>query len=107
MPFERYIGHLQEPAASSSSSPSINDYAYVQSQYPSSVGSALDPFAVASSLHFQMPQFMLDGPPILAPGGGAEVLPAGFVSSESFASAWIANAGFPPSGSEDVYVWPQ
>ena len=51
-----------------------------------------------------MPQFMLDGPPTLAPGGGAEVLPAAYVSSKSLASAWIANAGFAPSSSEDVYV---
>jgi len=47
---------------------------------------------------------MLDGPPTLAPGGGAEVLPAGFVSSKSLASAWIANNGFAPDNSEDVYV---
>ncbi|KAI9453179.1 blue light receptor [Russula earlei] len=106
MPFERYLRHPQEPTPSSSSSPSINDYAYVQSQYPSS-GSTLDPFAIASPLHFHMPQFMLDGPPTLAPGGGAEVLPAGFASSpESYASAWIANTGFVPSSPEDVFTPP-
>jgi len=51
-----------------------------------------------------MPQFMLDGPPTLAHGGGVEVLPAGFGSSESLASAWIANTGFAPDCSEDAYV---
>jgi hypothetical protein len=107
MPFERYLRHPQEPTPSSSSSPPINDYAYVQSQYPSSLGSALDPLAIGPSLHFQMPHFMLDGPPTLAHGGGAEVLPAGFGSSESLASAWIANTGFAPDGPEDVYVRPQ
>ncbi len=104
MPFERYLHQPQEPTPSSSSSHPINDYAYVQSQYPSSSGPALYPSAITPSLHFQMPQFMLDGPPTLAHGGGAEVLPAGFGSSESLASAWIANTGFVPDCSEDVYV---
>jgi hypothetical protein len=104
MPFERYLSKCQEPTPSSSSSAPINDYAYVQSNYPSSLGSALDPFAATPALQFQMPQFLLDGPPTLAPGGGAEVLPAGFVSSKSLASAWIANTGFSPNNSEDVYV---
>lgn len=101
MPFERYLRHCQEPTPCSSSSAPINDYAYVQS---SSLGSALDTFAAPPALQFQMPQFMLDGPPTLAPGGGAEVLPAGFVSSKSIASAWIANTGFAHNNSEDVYV---
>jgi hypothetical protein len=104
MPCERYLRQRQEPTPSSSSSAPINDYAYVQSNYPSSLGSALDTFAATPALQFQMPQFMLDGPPTLAPGGGAEVLPAGFVSSKSLASAWIANTGFAPNNSEDVYV---
>jgi hypothetical protein len=103
MPFERYLRHPQEPTPPPSSSPSLNDYGYLQSQYPSTLGSSLNHLAVAPALHFQMPQFMLDGPPTLAPGGGAEVLPV-FVSSKSLASAWMANTGFAPSGSEDVYV---
>jgi hypothetical protein len=104
MPFERYLRQCQEHTTSSSSSVPINDYAYVQSNYPSSLGSALDPFAPTPALQFQMPQFMLDGPPTLAPGGGAEVLPAGCVSSKSLASAWIANTGFTPNNTDDVYV---
>lgn len=104
MPFELYLRQHQEPTPSSSSSAPINDYAYVQSNYPSSLGPAQDPFAAAPSLQFQMPQFMLDGPPTLAPGGGAEVLPAGFGSSKSLTSAWMANAGFAPNNSGDVYV---
>ncbi|KAG2143092.1 PAS domain-containing protein [Suillus clintonianus] len=40
---------------------------------------------------------MYNGPPILAPGGGAEVLPAGLLdSSSSYASSWFANNGFAP-----------
>jgi hypothetical protein len=104
MPFERYLAQSQDPITTSSSSAPINDYAYVQSNYPSSLGSALDPFAAPPALQFQMPQFMLDGPPTLAPGGGAEVLPAGFGSSKSLASAWLANTGFAPNNSVDVYV---
>jgi hypothetical protein len=104
MPFELYLRQCQEPNPSSSSSAPINDYAYVQSNYPSSLGSALDTFAATPALQFQMPQFMLDGPPTLAPGGGAEVLPAGFGSSKSLASAWMANTGFAPNNSEDTYV---
>ena len=104
MPFERYLRHPQDSSVPSSSSPSINDHAYVQSYYPSSLGSALNPLAVPPSLQFQMPQFMLDGPPTLAPGGGAEVLPASFMSpDESLASAWIANSGFAHTP-QDVYV---
>jgi hypothetical protein len=104
MPFELYLRQCQEPTPSSSFSDPINDYAYVQSNCPSSLGSALDPYAATPALQFHMPQFMLDGPPTLAPGGGAEVLPPGFVSSKSLASAWIANTGFAPNDSEDVYV---
>ncbi|KAH7886815.1 hypothetical protein F5I97DRAFT_1057930 [Phlebopus sp. FC_14] len=40
---------------------------------------------------------MLNGPPVLAPGGGAEVLPAGLLDSpDSLASSWFANNGFVP-----------
>ncbi|KIJ58960.1 hypothetical protein HYDPIDRAFT_101687 [Hydnomerulius pinastri MD-312] len=43
---------------------------------------------------------MLNGPPILAPGGGAEVLPAGLLDSpNSLASSWFANNGFAPQHS--------
>ena len=104
MPFEQYLQHSQEPSASSSSSPSTNDYGYVQSHYPSSLGSALDLLAAPPPLKFQTPQFTLGGPS-LAPGRGAETLPADLISSpESLTSAWIANAGLTPYSPEDVYV---
>ncbi|KAG9313649.1 hypothetical protein JVU11DRAFT_5981 [Chiua virens] len=50
------------------------------------------------AVQFQIPQFMLNGPPVLAPGGGAEVLPAGLLESgpNSLASSWFANNGFAP-----------
>ncbi|KAG8216655.1 hypothetical protein J3R82DRAFT_6853 [Butyriboletus roseoflavus] len=52
----------------------------------------------AHAVQLQIPQFMLNGPPILAPGGGAEVLPAGLLDSGtgSFGSSWFANNGFAP-----------
>src|SRR5712691_1513066 len=104
MPFERYLRPPREPTPSPSQPTPINDHSYAQSQYPFSLGSALDPFPISSSLHFQMPQFLFDGPPTLAHGGGTEVLPAGFRSSKSLTSAWIANTGFAPNYSEDAYV---
>jgi hypothetical protein len=107
MPFERYLQHPQEPSASASSSPQTNDYGYVQSQYPSSLGSTLDLLSVPPSLSFQTPQFSLGGPP-LPPGGRAETLPADLISSpESLASAWIANTSLTPHNPEDVYVQPR
>lgn len=49
-------------------------------------------------VQFQMPHFMYTGPPTLAPGGGAEVLPVGmFNSNDSLAAAWFTNNhGFSP-----------
>ncbi|KIK90846.1 hypothetical protein PAXRUDRAFT_831326, partial [Paxillus rubicundulus Ve08.2h10] len=50
------------------------------------------------AVQFQIPQFMFNGPPILAPGGGAEVLPAGLLDSHnSLASSWFTNNGFAPA----------
>ena len=45
-----------------------------------------------SQAAFQMPQFMYNGPPTLAPGGGAEVLPLGGQS------VWMENSGFSFAG---------
>lgn len=101
MPFERYLQHPQESSAEASSSPSANDYGYVQSQYPSALGSAHDLLSVPPHFNFQTPQFTLG----VAPGGGAETLPADLISSpESLASAWIANTGLTPHNPEDAYV---
>ncbi|KAI0260724.1 hypothetical protein BC834DRAFT_898861 [Gloeopeniophorella convolvens] len=100
MPFERYLTHPQDPAAAASSSSSTGDYAYVQSGYSSSMGPALDSLPSHPSLHLQLPQFMLAGPPTLAPGGGAEVLPG------PLGYSWLANSGFTHKGSEDFFTHP-
>ncbi|KAJ7217654.1 hypothetical protein B0H12DRAFT_1329394 [Mycena haematopus] len=39
-------------------------------------------------IHFQLPRYLLDAPPTLAPGGGAEAL------HPAHAAAWFANNGF-------------
>jgi hypothetical protein len=58
---------------------------------------------------FQMPQFMHSGPPTLAPGGGAEVLPTGMLGDPYMMQQWVMNNGFQmpslqyqPSGSRCV-----
>ena len=43
-----------------------------------------------NSVQFQIPQFMFNGPPILAPGGGAEVL----FNAGSMGTSWFMNSVF-------------
>ena len=43
-----------------------------------------------NSVQFQIPQFMFNGPPILAPGGGAEVL----FNVGSMGTSWFMNSVF-------------
>lgn len=89
MPFERYLAH-DEPQRSQQYSNHYGDYN--DGRY-----NVDDGHAYSNGLQFQIPQFMYNGPPILAPGGGAEVLPAGLLDSPgSFASSWFANNGFAP-----------
>lgn len=106
MPFERYL-RADDPAINNNGDlnyyyqdhrQTCDDadchYTHGQHPYPPEVNhhDHHHPHAV----QFQIPQFMLNGPPILAPGGGAEVLPAGLLDSapDSFASSWFANNGF-------------
>ncbi|KAI0031856.1 hypothetical protein K488DRAFT_51137 [Vararia minispora EC-137] len=67
-----------------------------EAQYHPPVGAqptnALDS---AYQLPFQVPSFVFGGPPTLAPGGGAEVLPATFISAGS--SSWFAPGPLPTS----------
>ncbi|OAX33139.1 hypothetical protein K503DRAFT_550172 [Rhizopogon vinicolor AM-OR11-026] len=84
MPFERYLRADDEQQPSQQYS---NPYDYTDGHY------SVD--ACSNDIQFQIPQFMYNGPPILAPGGGAEILPAGFLDSPgSFASSWFAKNGF-------------
>lgn len=110
MPFERYL--QQQPSQPSS------DGGYSHSSNSHQQGNThsnnnnydphdgqLDPATFSRPIQFQMPQFMYAGPPTLAPGGGAEVLPAGIFSSpgamNSLAgSQWFQNSGFGKTGEQ-------
>ncbi|KAI5996378.1 PAS domain-containing protein [Pisolithus albus] len=84
MPFERYL------RADEDSGVAYDHGSCSQFSHP----------AASNAVQFQIPHFMLDGPPILAPGGGAEVLPAGLLDSpHSLASSWLTNSGFVPFNS--------
>ena len=50
-------------------------------------GEDVDP---SNSVQFQIPQFMFSGPPILAPGGGAEVL----FNAGGMGTSWFTNNVF-------------
>lgn len=73
MPFERYFRHDKNPGAESDDFQSYNDPQPVQ---------------------FQLPQFIFNGAPTLAPGGGAEVLPAMLSNPGNITSSWLSNNGF-------------
>ncbi|KAF8329262.1 blue light receptor [Amanita rubescens] len=75
---------------------------YLQdADYPPYEMAPLDPFD--ARVQFQLPQFMYTGPPPLAHGGGAEVLPLGtFNHTDSLAASWFANNnGFSP---DEAYI---
>ncbi|THH17372.1 hypothetical protein EW146_g3427 [Bondarzewia mesenterica] len=97
MPFERYLQrdeHRRSDSLTPEYNPQPNHALYEDVVHPR-------PF------QFQMPQFMFEGPPTLAPGGGAEVLPPGFFNSPgSMASSWLSNSGFTPKAAEDLYSAP-
>ncbi|KAL0959515.1 hypothetical protein HGRIS_011225 [Hohenbuehelia grisea] len=84
MSFDQYLQPQQ-----SESSPTDPSY----SQNPP-MNSFSAPFS--STLQFQIPQFMYNGAPTLAPGGGAEVLPVGMLSNPEMTTSWMANNGFTP-----------
>jgi hypothetical protein len=69
MPFERYLRYDENAGAESDGFESYNN---------------------PHSVQFQIPQFMFNGPPTLAPGGGAEVLS----NPGNIASSWFNNNGF-------------
>lgn len=52
------------------------------------------PCPMASHLPLQIPSFVCSVTPTLAPGGGAEVLPASLLADDQLASAWFSHNGF-------------
>ena len=62
----------------------------------------VDSSTFSGSVQFQIPQFMLNGPPALALGGGAEVFPAGmFGDPGNMAASWLSNNGFSTKSFEE------
>lgn len=60
-------------------------------QLPNMLNSDQDPFTDFPA-SFQLPPFMQSGPPPLAPGGGAEVIPAGMMRDTG--RSWFYRNGF-------------
>ncbi|KZP33915.1 hypothetical protein FIBSPDRAFT_915924 [Athelia psychrophila] len=79
MPFEKYINNddYDEYGASSSRATMLG----------------IDAHTFSNSVQFQIPPFMLNGPPTLAHGGGAEALPVSMLGSPT-GHQWFANNGF-------------
>ena len=112
MPFETYLN-----------SPSYSNDSHVRQDYSSQAGPSSSKYAVdngdiygagpsqyhhasASSLQFQIPSFMMgSGPSVVAPGGGAEVLPNSYTSRQQD-SAWIAHKGVGAPEVEEQSVLP-
>ncbi|EIM88698.1 uncharacterized protein STEHIDRAFT_166722 [Stereum hirsutum FP-91666 SS1] len=113
MPFERYLQQPQPSQSSavddgySHSSQQTHQQSNIHPQYDAHDGQ-LDSATFSRPIQFQMPQFMYAGPPTLALGGGAEVLPAGMFSSPAGMSSlagnqWFQNSGFGKTG-EQLYA---
>lgn len=104
MPFQRYLQDNRQdmfpydfdsnvPQNNSSSSSSSSSSLTAALDMPiSHAGQSNSGFSHSVRLH--IPQFMQTGVPMLAPGGGAEVLPVGLFSDNPAAnSAWFVNNG--------------
>ncbi|KAI0792590.1 hypothetical protein C8Q75DRAFT_804955 [Abortiporus biennis] len=89
MPFERYFNTDQHEDSTNYSQRDSFPEEY-RSDYSQLSGSP----TFSTNVQFQMPQLMLG--PTLAPGGGAEVLPAGMLANtNAFGSGWFNQLGFP------------
>ncbi|KAF4586608.1 blue light receptor [Pleurotus pulmonarius] len=95
MPFEKYLGPQdgQSHVSNSNSYTTSTGTSYTSSNvvHDDHVASAF-----SNPVQLQIPQFIYGGPPMLAPGGGAEVLPAA-----SLNNSWFANNGFTPRFSNE------
>lgn len=93
MPFSTYLQADNEGATAT-------DYTYEDADRANMLG-----IDSSTSVQFQIPQFMLNGPPPLAMGGGAEVVSAGmFNDSATITSSWFSNNGFSTKSFEDRRV---
>ncbi|THU92952.1 hypothetical protein K435DRAFT_780004 [Dendrothele bispora CBS 962.96] len=110
MPFERYLensDYNREYDYNNSNNNNVNNSTH------DSASSTSRSFPGGGQVRIQIPQFISTGAPMLAPGGGAEILPAGLFSGGA-SSSWFANNGltssdFPqsmsfPSSSSKTYI---
>lgn len=88
MPYEKYLNESGDPYSG-----------YGENTRAEMLG--IDSSTFSNSVQFQIPQFMLNGPPTLAPGGGAEVLPAGMYNAGGMGASWFTNNGFNTKITED------
>jgi hypothetical protein len=89
MPFKRYFHH--------DSQDSDSDLQYDPNDPTHNTHDPCSTFS--ESIQFQIPQYMMFGPPTLAPGGGAEVLSPSMFGGppDDFNSAWLTNNLLPSS----------
>lgn len=93
MPFERYL-QQQQPPPPLSHRPHRHPPTPENAAFHDALGFQHDPATFSANVQFQVPHLMLG--PTLAPGGGAEVLPAGMLGNASaLAAPWFNNLGFP------------
>jgi hypothetical protein len=95
MPFDRYL--QLDTQEGSSNHHGYDDHRGGEDPYGGPSSSGVGPSSASmGSVQFQLPPFMYSGPPALAPGGGAEVLPtAMFAQHGSMSDSWLANPSFP------------
>lgn len=90
MPFERYLQQPPHPDPAHATDPPPSVYTH-------------DPATFSANVQFQLPNLVLG--PSVAPGGGAEVLPAGFLgNAAAFHSSWFANHSFPRTSDLHKYA---
>ena len=108
MPFDRYLQNedplelLSYPPYDVSTNTSINSN--INTGTISLRNAGINSSTFSNSVQLQIPQFIYNTAPTLAPGGGAEGLPAGMFSNGSLASSWFSNNGFTPKLSEQSLV---
>jgi hypothetical protein len=108
MPFDRYLQNedplelLSYPPYDVSTNTSINSN--INTGTISLRNAGINSSTFSNSVQLQIPQFIYNTAPTLAPGGGAEGLPAGMFSNGSLASSWFSNNGFTPKFSEQLLV---
>ena len=79
--------------AQAAASAPVHDSDSLPLTFPDYDASALGigPSSFSRPVQFQVPHFILGGPPNVAPGGGAEVMPGMFASSQGTANWFVSD----------------